>query len=90
MYSIEYSNKYKKSYHQAKKRGLDISLLDNVVKQLAEGKTLDPKHKDHKLTGNYKDFRECHIQFDWVLVYRIVRKRCYLYLLDTGTHQDVL
>ena len=90
MYSIEYSNKYKKSYHQAKKRGLDTGLLDDVVKQLAEGKTLDPKHKDHKLTGNYKDFRECHIQFDWVLVYRIVRKRCYLYLLDTGTHQDVL
>ena len=89
MYSIEYSNKYKKSYHQAKKRGLDIGLLDAVVKQLAEGKTLDPKHKDHKLTGNYKDFRECHIQFDWVLVYRIVRKRCYLYLFDTGTHEDV-
>lgn len=89
MYAIEFSNRYKKSYKQAVKRGLDVTLLNDVVKQLAEGKKLDPKHKDHQLTGNYKDYRECHIQFDWLLVYRIVRKRCVLYLLDTGTHEEI-
>lgn len=89
MYAIEFSNRYKKSYKQAVKRGLDVNLLNDVVKQLANGKKLDPKHKDHQLTGNYKDYRECHIQFDWLLVYRIVRKRCVLYLLDTGTHEEV-
>ena len=89
MLSIEYSNRFKKSYKLAKKRGLDVSLLDSVVRQLAEGIPLDPKHKDHQLSGNYKAFRECHIQFDWVLVYRIVRNRCMLYLFDTGTYEDV-
>lgn len=89
MLSIEFSNRYKKSYKLAKKRGLDVSLLDDVVRQLAEGIPLDPKHRDHQLTGNYKDFRECHIQVDWVLVYRIVRNCCMLYLFDTGTHEDV-
>ena len=89
MYAIEFSNRYKKSYKQAVKRGLDVKLLNDVVKQLSDGKKLDPKHKDHQLTGNYKDYRECHIQFDWLLVYLIVRKRCVLYLLDTGTHEEV-
>ena len=64
MMSIEFSSRYKKSYKLAKKRGLDVSLLDDVVRQLAEGTPLDPKHKDHQLSGNYKTFRECHIQFD--------------------------
>lgn len=71
------------------KCGLDTILLDSVVKQLAEGKILDPKYHDHQLTGNYKAYRECHIQFDWLLVYRIVRKKCVLYLLDTGTHEEI-
>ena len=73
----------------AMKCGLDTILLDSVVKQLAEGKILDPKYHDHQLTGNYKAYRECHIQFDWLLVYRIVRKKCVLYLLDTGTHEEI-
>lgn len=89
MMSIEFSSRYKKSYKLAKKRGLDVSLLNDVVRQLSEGTPLDSKHKDHQFSGNYKAFRECHIQFDWVLVYRIVRNRCELYLFDTGTHEDV-
>lgn len=56
MMSIEFSSRYKKSYKLAKKRGLDITLLNNVVRQLAEGIPLDPKHKDHQLSGNYKLF----------------------------------
>ena len=89
MYTIEFSNRFKKSYKLAKKRGLDTRQLDSVVKDLAEGKTLAPKYKDHQLTGEYKAYRECHIQFDWLLVYRIVRNKCVLYLLDTGTHEEI-
>ena len=89
MLSIEFSNRYKKSYKLAKKRGLDLGLLNEVVRQLAEGNPLDPKYKDHQLSGKYKSFRECHIQFDWMLVYRIAKNRCQLYLFDTGTHEDV-
>ena len=89
MYSIEFSNRYKKSYKQAVKRGLDVSLLNNVVKTLASGKKLDEKYKDHDLHGDLKGFRECHIQPNWLLIYRIINKTCVLYLLDTGTHADL-
>ncbi len=89
MYSIEYSNRYKKSYKLAVKRGLDVNILNNVVKALAEGKKLDKKHKDHSLTGDLKGFRECHIQSDWLLIYQIIDDTCVLYLLDTGTHADL-
>ena len=89
MYSIEYSNRYKKSYKLAVKRGLDVKILNNVVKALAEGKKLDKKHKDHGLTGDLKGFRECHIQSDWLLIYQIIDDTCVLYLLDTGTHADL-
>jgi mRNA interferase YafQ len=89
MYSIEYSNRYKKSYKLAVKRGLDVNILNNVVKTLAEGKKLDKQYKDHGLTGDLKGFRECHIQSDWLLIYQIIDGTCVLYLLDTGTHADL-
>ena len=89
MYSIEYSNRYKRSYRLAVKRGLDVGVLNNVVKTLAEGKKLGENHKDHELKGKLSGFRECHIQPDWLLIYRIINKTCVLYLLDTGTHADL-
>lgn len=89
MYSIEISTSYKKSYKLAEKRGLNMDLLDEVVKKLAEGKKLEAKYKDHELQGNLKGFRECHIQTNWLLIYRIIGKICVLYLLDTGTHADL-
>ena len=64
------SNRFKKDLKAAQKRGLDISLLRSVVNTLAEEKPLAPKHRDHELTGEYSGFRECHIQPDWLLVYR--------------------
>ena len=89
MYSIEFSNRYKKSYKLAVKRGLDVSLLNKVIKTLAEGKKLDAKYQDHGLRGNLNGFRECHIQPDWLLIYRIINKTCVLYILDTGSHSDL-
>lgn len=89
MYSIEYSNRYKKSYKLAIKRGLDVGELNRIVKTLAEGKKLESKHKDHDLKGDFAGFRECHVQPDWLLIYRIINKTCVLYLLDTGTHADL-
>lgn len=89
MYEIEFSNRYKKSYKLAIKRGLDVNLLNDVVKTLAEGKKLDNKYKDHGLDGEFKGFRECHIQPNWLLIYRIINTTCVLYLLDTGSHTDL-
>lgn len=89
MYNVKFTSAYKRSYKLIKKRGLDISLLDEVVDQLRQGKTLDQKYHDHGLTGNLKGFRECHIKPDWLLIYLIENDVLTLTLVDTGTHADV-
>ena len=68
---IVWTNQFKKDYKLAMKRHLDIALLDNIIRKLARGEELAEKNKDHALTGNWSGHRECHIQPDWLLVYRI-------------------
>ncbi len=72
-----------------KKRGLDLSLLDDVVDTLLQGKQLDEKYRDHELSGKLKGFRECHVKPDWLLVYLIENDILTLTLVDTGTHSDI-
>ncbi len=64
MYEVRFTSAYKKSYKLMKKRGLDLSLLDNVVDMLRQGKPLEKKYRDHGLNGKYQGFRECHIKPD--------------------------
>ena len=89
MYEVKFTNAFKKSYKLMKKRGLDISLLDEVVDTLRQGKKLDDKYHDHALTGNYQGFRECHIKPDWLLIYLIENDILKLTLVDTGSHSDL-
>lgn len=89
MYKIKFTSSYKKSYKLIQKRGLDIKLLDNVIDLLREGKKLPAKYKDHSLNGKFKNFRECHIQPDWLLIYLIEEDIITLTLVDTGTHSDL-
>ena len=84
------SNRFKKDLKLAKKRGLDLELLNSVVTQLASGNTLEAKYRDHDLGGNYTGFRECHIKPDWLLIYRIDGNRLILFLNRTGSHADLL
>lgn len=88
-YEIRTSAKFKKGLERAEKRGLDIKKLINIVNMLADGKALPPEYKDHKLTGNYAGKRECHIDTDWLLVYKYNDNQLILYLVDTGTHSDI-
>ena len=89
MLKIVPSNQFKKDLRLAKKRGCKIELLREVVNTLAQGKKLDKKHHDHGLTGNYRGFRECHVEPDWLLVYRISQENLELFLFRTGTHSDL-
>lgn len=57
MYTVKYTTAYKKSYRLMKKRGLDISLLDDIVDKLRQGIPLEEKYHDHSLTGNFIVFR---------------------------------
>lgn len=86
---IVWTKQFKKDYKLSIKRGLDIELLDNVIRTLADGNSLPVEYKDHPLSGNWKKYRECHIQPDWLLVYRIEEDILVLILSRTGTHSDL-
>lgn len=68
---IKTTAKFRKDLKQAKKKGLNMALLQKVVDDLAAGKKLDDRHHDHALVGDWVTFRECHIQPDWLLIYKI-------------------
>ena len=86
---IVWTNQFKKDYKLAMKRHLDIDLLDDIIRKLASSEQLPEKNKDHALTGNWVGHRECHIQPDWLLVYRIENDLLVLTLSRTGTHSDL-
>ncbi|MCI6498068.1 MAG: type II toxin-antitoxin system YafQ family toxin [Lachnospiraceae bacterium] len=88
-YEIKNITQFKKDYKLAKRRGLDISLLKDIVTKLANGEPLDPKYKDHSLSGNWTGHRECHIQPDWLLIYRYEENVLILTLTRTGTHSGL-
>jgi mRNA interferase YafQ len=72
------------------KRGKDMKRFEAVVDSLSSGKSLPPKNRDHALTGNWRGYRDCHIEPDWVLIYRIDGHELILELTRTGTHVDLL
>ena len=69
---------------------MDISLLEEVVDKLQNNIKLEDKYHDHELKGNFKGFRECHIQPDWLLIYLKEENVLTLTLVDTGSHTDLL
>ena len=88
-YELVLTGKFKKGLKLAKKRGLDIKLLEDIVDKLQNSIPLEEKHRDHELKGKFKGFRECHIQPDWLLMYLIEDDVLVLTLVDTGTHSDM-
>ncbi len=89
MLTIKYETSFKKDFKRIAKRGYDIRLLEHVIEILANEKVLPEKYKDHRLTGDYTDFRECHITPDWLLIYKINERELILFLTRTGTHSDL-
>ncbi len=88
-YEIKNTTQFKKDYKLIKRRGLNTDLLKEIITKPANGEVLDPKHKDHPLTGNWIGHRECHIQPDWLLIYRYEEDVLVLTLTRTGTHSDL-
>ena len=89
MLAIVRTNRFLKDLRIAKKRGLDLTLLNDVVTKLANQVQLDERFHDHALTGDYSDFRECHIKPDWILIYSVDDEELELMLFRTGTHSDL-
>lgn len=86
-----FSGQFKKDYKLAVKRGCDPKKLEEVVSLLCSEQSLPDVYRDHALTNSkdHKGMRECHIQPDWLLVYKVVRDTLILKLIRTGTHSDL-
>ncbi len=89
MLILKATTQFKKDYRRMKKQGKNMDLLANVIDDLLAEKVLDEKYHDHPLTGNYKGFRECHIQPDWLLIYAIDHGQLVLTVSRSGSHSDL-
>ncbi len=81
------SGQFRRDVKRAEKRGKDLGKLRELLSLLMTEHTLPPTYKDHPLKGNWKGFRDAHIEPDWLLIYRIVGDE--LQLARTGSHSDL-
>lgn len=87
MRTVRYTTQFKKDVKLAEKRGYKMDCLYLVMKALENEIVLDAKYKEHPLIGNYQGYLECHIEPDWLLIYKINGQD--LYFARTGTHSDL-
>ena len=86
---LKQTSQFKKDLRRMVKRGADMKLLDEVVSLLLRQEVLPENYKDHPLTGNWSGYRDCHIEPDWILIYRIEEDSLVLLATRTGTHSDI-
>ena len=89
MYQIGYTNRFKKDLKRCFKRGFDLSILEKAVDLLQQEGTLPQKYKAHKLSGNYSDCWECHLQPNWLLIWKQNDEEFILLFINTGSHSDL-
>ena len=89
MLQIITSNRFEKDLKATIRRGKDIQKLKRVIEILCISAALPAQNRDHSLTGEYKGFRECHLEPDWLLIYRIDLEAEGLFLLRIGSHADL-
>ena len=87
MYTPVYTKQFKRDIKKAKKQGRDIEQFKLIARTLIAEEVLDPIFRDHKLIGNYKDRRECHISSDWLLIYKIDGER--IIFERIGSHSEL-
>jgi len=88
-YTVKPTSRFRKDYKAMEKRNSDMSLIDDIIIKLAKGIPLPEHNRDHALVGNYAGHRSCHIEPDWILIYRIEKKVLVLSLTRTGSHSDL-
>lgn len=87
MLNPRFTGAFKKDRKRANRRGKDLHKLDGLLRRLIEEQPLQPRNRDHKLAGPWQDCRECHVEPDWLLVYRVVGAE--ITFIRTGTHSDL-
>ena len=81
------TSQFKRDFKRIKKRGKDLVKIKDIVRALADGVALDERHRDHALSGKWSGSRDCHIEPDWILIYRVDEES--LFLERTGSHSDL-
>ncbi|QVJ96182.1 type II toxin-antitoxin system YafQ family toxin [Mycoplasma mycoides subsp. capri] len=89
-YTILTTTKFIKDLKLAKKQNKNLEKLDIIINKLENDEILDKKYKDHPLTGKYEGYRECHIEPDWLLIYKKEKKDLLLVLFRLGSHSKIL
>ena len=87
MLNVRYSTRFKKDFKACAKRGYKMELLQKAIDTLRVPAPLPTKNRDYNLSGNYSGYRECHIEPDWLLIYKQDGNE--LKLDRTGTHADL-
>lgn len=87
MKKIRFSNRFKKELRLMKKRGKNTDKFNEVMSLLSENKSLPERLKDHQLKGNFVGCRDCHLEPDWLLIYRLAEN--VVIFERTGTHSDL-
>lgn len=85
--TIIYSIQFKRDYKKIKKQNKELNKLRMLIEKLVSGERLEPKYKDHQLTGELKGYRDCHIEPDWLLIYKKTTDN--LILERTGSHSEL-
>ncbi|MDP2276746.1 MAG: type II toxin-antitoxin system YafQ family toxin [Nitrospirota bacterium] len=89
MLNVKTTNKFEKDFELMIRQGEDIEKLKIIMQMLAREESLDPRHRDHKLTGGYISHRECHVEPDWLLVYKVDIKEQTITFVRNGSHSDL-
>lgn len=89
MLKVEYTTQFKRDLKLAKKRKMDITALQNVMKKIENEESLSSRFRDHPLVGNWKAHRELHLQPDWLLIYKLISDEKLVIFVRTGTHSDL-
>ena len=84
---IETSKKFKKQFKKLSSKNANLVL--DIIEKLSNGEVLEQKYNDHKLKGNYKDYRECHIKPDLLLIYKKKEDVLILTCIDLGSHSEL-
>lgn len=88
MYKFFSTNQFNREYKKIKKSGQkDMKKIDDVMQTLIAGASLPVRNRDHALSNNYKDRRECHIEPDWLLIYKIENDT--IIFERTGSHSEL-
>ena len=89
MLGFKTTKQFEWDYRLMVKRGKDIQKLKTIMRQLVNQQTLESKYHDHALRGNLRGHRDCHLEPDWILIYRIDRDLQEITFVRTGSHADL-